>query len=235
VGENVYFLHIAVFGKILEQRLQGVARIVGALTVISVSQQAAARRPSHENGRAVNFGVVNDLRETVDRVFEAIVEAVDEDENTAVRASFDGRLQPAFCAIEVELLSLQGGKVGCRIGRQLLRPGNIAFLASLGQRDCDLGERRRPSPLAREHFAGDSGLRPSGRDQHVNAAGIRDCVRDGCQHVLGMAAAADGQDEDKTQEHTLQMTSSRHIQNGHGIPYTVPTSMTVGGVSICIL
>ena len=70
---------------LLQQSLEDVARIGGALAIVEIVEQLAARRPGEEHRHDRSARVVRDLREPVDGFLEAGVEAVHEQQHVPIR------------------------------------------------------------------------------------------------------------------------------------------------------
>jgi hypothetical protein len=104
---------------------------------------------------------VHDLREAEDRIVEAVVEAVDEDQNLAFGVVRRVRWNQASACCAVDHVGFQRHELGSRIARYLLRPLHLADLPSVRRRDRDrdVGEARRWSPVARNISAGSTRLR----------------------------------------------------------------------------
>ena len=81
-------------GDCVQQLLQGIARVERALPIVAVGEHAAPRGPGEQDRDHWRIGIVNDLRETEDRIFEAVVEAVDEDEDLPARNTPHRALKP---------------------------------------------------------------------------------------------------------------------------------------------
>ena len=80
MGEDRNLAHLGVVGQRLQHRFQPVAGIIGALAIIEIFERLAARGPGEQHRHDVGPGIVRDLREAVDRLLEARVVAVDEDQ-----------------------------------------------------------------------------------------------------------------------------------------------------------
>ena len=82
MGQDRDGFDLRVVLQIAQQLFEIVARIIGAVAVVIVGEHIAGRRPGEQDRRDVRIrpGIMQDLREAVDRVLEAVVEAVHEDE-----------------------------------------------------------------------------------------------------------------------------------------------------------
>ncbi len=149
---------------------------------------------------------MDDLREAVDGVLEAVVEAVDENEHAAVRAFADRSIEPGLGSIPGQVVRLQRREISGRIGRKFFRPGNLADLADRRDRDRDICEGRGARPFAREHFSRHLRTATGGGDQHVDLARRGRAVGDRRQHAFRMPAAAGKDDECQTKDHPLKAT-----------------------------
>ncbi len=152
--EDRHLLHLFIGGEVPEERFQRVAGVVGAFSVIAIGKQAAPRRPCHQDRGAVDAGIMDDLGEAVDGVLEAVIEAVDEHEHAAVGTFPDRGIEPGLGSIPGQVVRLQRREIGCWIGRQFFRPGNLADLPDRRDRDRYVREGWRACPLAREHLPG---------------------------------------------------------------------------------
>ena len=135
-------------------------------------------------------GIVDDLGKAVDGIFEAVVEAVDEDQHAAVRAFPDSCAQPLLRLFPASGLSpFKVAKSVAGIGWQFLRPGDLADLAACRRdRDRDVRECRSQSSLAREHLAGLAERAARRGDQHVHPAGGGEVSATGTSTFFGRDA-----------------------------------------------
>src|ERR1700722_5212357 len=118
MGENGYRVDVWVFDQSLQQHLKRVARIDGAVAIINVVRHIAAGGPGEQHRGDVDPRVMNNLREAIDRLLEAGIEAVDENENPAARRSPDARIEVRFRLSQVHAIGAQDGEVTLRVGRQ---------------------------------------------------------------------------------------------------------------------
>src|SRR3984885_10833990 len=98
---------------------------------------------------------MNNLREAVDRLLEAGIKAVDEDENPAPRRALDARIEVRLLLSEVHPIGAEAREVRLMIGWQRRRKPRVPWLAAAGRQDRhdDIGEIRSSSPGASEHDA----------------------------------------------------------------------------------
>ena len=94
VSQDRDLAHGRIAGDRLQQALQGVARISRALAFVAIGQHAAARGLGEQDRHHGGIGVVHDLREAKDRVVEAVVEAVDEDQHLPPGNGPQGAVEP---------------------------------------------------------------------------------------------------------------------------------------------
>src|SRR5688500_14590205 len=85
---------------------------------------------------------MHDLSEPEDGVIEAIVEAVDEDENSSLRNLFDGAPDPAARLGQAHQVSLERHEIRSWVARNAFRPLNVTRLPVALRRDrhCELGK-----------------------------------------------------------------------------------------------
>ena len=189
----------------LQQALQGIAGIGRALAVVAVGQHAAARGPGEQDRHHGGVGVVHDLREAEDRIVEAVVEAVDEDQHLAFRRGPQGAMEPGERLRAVDHVGLERHELRGRIARYLLRPLHLADLPGVRRRDRDrdVGEGRRWSPVAREHLRR-LGTLAGGGDQHVDPARAGNGPAHRNHHAPDTGAGAEtghqGQDQGKARD-----------------------------------
>ena len=67
-------------------------------------------------GTLLRSGVMGNLGKPIDRVFEPIVEAVDEHKDAVIRALPDRGAKPTFRFLPGEIFALQDGEICSRIG-----------------------------------------------------------------------------------------------------------------------
>lgn len=160
------FLHLRVLGEILEEQLQGIARVVGTLPIVAIREQTSPGRPCDQHRRACYARIVNDLGKAIDRVFEPIVEAVNEDQHTTVPAPLDGSTQPFSGIISADFLRLQSRKVRGWIGWESFRPCHLTNFAHICRwdGDGDFGKGRVPGSFTGKHFAVDHRATACGGD-----------------------------------------------------------------------
>ena len=82
-----------VLGQRAQHCLQRVARIARALMVVAIVEQLAARGPGEQHRQRLRAGIMDDLREAIDRLGEQRVEAVDEDQRLPLRRLGDARVE----------------------------------------------------------------------------------------------------------------------------------------------
>ena len=106
----------------------------GALPVIDVLEDASPRRPCEQDRGGVRAGIMCDLGQSIDRVFETIVEAMHEDEHAAVMRQI--ALQPRLRLTRIcKRGDGERGEIGLRIGRQARGPLHLTHLPVVGRRD----------------------------------------------------------------------------------------------------
>ena len=141
---------VAVLDQGLQHRLQRVARIDRAVTVVDVIRHIAAGRPGEQYGRNIDARVVDDLRETIDGFLEPGVVAVDEDQDTMARRTADARIEVRFGLSQIHPIGAQNGEIALGIGWHRGRRRNVAGLPHAGRRDRndDVREIESASPGA---------------------------------------------------------------------------------------
>ena len=162
--------------------LEEVARIIGALAIIGIGEQLAARRPGEQDRHALEARIVNDLREAIGGIGEIGVEPVHEDENV----SFRGRPLQDFSpdigddGRKVEPLHVRDGEMLGRIAGPRIRQFEVARLVDARHREIQARECQPRPPLAIEVDGLGRGLARR-RDEHLHLAG--DIPGDACSRV----------------------------------------------------
>jgi hypothetical protein len=180
----------------LQQALQGIAGIGRALAVVAVGQYAAARGPGEQDRYHGGISVMHDLRETEDRIIEAVVEAVDKDQHLPLRDGPQGAMEPCERPVTVDHVGLEGHKLRRRVARHLPRPLHLANLpgACGWDRNRNIGKGGGRSPVTGEHLLRIN-LLARGGDQHVDLTRPDNRCAHGHQHAGDGRTGAESRDE----------------------------------------
>jgi hypothetical protein len=165
-----------IFRERAQNRLQRIARIIRALAIVGIGEKPSARRPGEQHGQGGRAGIMRDLRKTVDRLLEAVVVAVHEQQNTAAGQFREPPVEPADRAFRIHPVGADRDEVMRGIAGQAARPLHIANAARGVRRNGnrDIGEGQAAAALAREHFTGRRAFSPAcRRNQHIDTARAR--------------------------------------------------------------
>ena len=175
-----------------QQLLEGVARQRRAFAVVAVGEHACARRPSEQDRRHLSVGVVHDLGEAENGVAEAIVIAVNEDQDAMLARRRSMGIEPAARAVEIEAAHLGRHKVGRGISWRRARQLDLAGRAGAVGRDRhdDIGEAQRRGALAGIELAGIGGGAPRRRHEEVHARSAGNRLRHRHEQAFGRAGAS---------------------------------------------
>ena len=111
-----------------------VARGNRALPVVYILKYAPPRRPCEQDRGRIRAGIMGDLRQSVDRVLETIVEAMHEDQHTPVTRQM--LLQPRLRLTRIAKRGhCERGEIGLRIGRQARWPLHLTDPPVVGRRN----------------------------------------------------------------------------------------------------
>ena len=167
---------VGIFDDRPQHRLQRVARVVGAFAIVKILQRAAARGPGEQHRDDVGVRIVRDLREAVDRLLEAGVVAVHEDQHVAARRLGDPLVEIRARFLQVHAVGAGRYEITRGIAGRRSRPLHLADLAHrIGRnRNRDVGEGEADRALAAEHHPRRlCHRRARRRHQHVDDVGIR--------------------------------------------------------------
>ena len=131
---------------------------------------------------------MHDLGEPVHRIVEAVVEAVDEDQNAWILGPAGGLDDGCGERLAVDVIGGDRHEIALRIAGQGRRPLHLSDLPVRRDRDGHGGVRECIRALAAEHFAGIlCRSLAGGRDQNRDARCSLDLILDGNQHALRRA------------------------------------------------
>ena len=143
-----------------EHGLEGVARVHRAVAVVDVVGHVAAGGPGEQDrgdlDAGVGAGVVDDLGETVDRLHEAGVVTVDEDQDLMALRFRNPGVEPRLGLRKVHPVDPKGDEIPVRVARRPARPFDLAGLVGARGRDRheNVGELKPPAPGPPEDDAG---------------------------------------------------------------------------------
>jgi hypothetical protein len=135
---------------------------------------------------------MGDLSQSINGVFEAIVEAMYEDEHATVARQM--LLQPHLRLARIAKRDHgERSEIGLRIGRQACRPLHLTDLPVIGRRDRhgDFGQCDLAFALPGEQHARIARWRARRRDEKIDARGIGRARRDWLQNASRPAAAGE--------------------------------------------
>jgi hypothetical protein len=185
--KQMNLLDVRVRGNLVDEAFECVARIIRAFAIVGIGAQAdiAPRRPGEQDRDGFRLRIVDNLREPVHRIVEAIVEAMDEDQNAGLPGPARGVGDRGGKRLVVDVIGRDRHEVALRIAGQGARPLHGADLAVRRNRDRDRRIGQGVGALAAKHLAGIfNSLLARGRDQERNARGPLDLLLHGNEDAL---------------------------------------------------